>query len=173
MLSDLRLNKSKNIPDLEKSFLGASVGAYQFRYNSTKNSRGVGILIKNSLGLTVNYVFNDNTENILGLNISLGDQCVNIVSIYGPNSDDMSFFVDLHRFMTMFPDCPTIIGGDWNATFSLDNSVNNIDIFRMLSPPSITRSRAIAEICETYKLTDPFRTLCTPGHQGIHLPAQL
>jgi hypothetical protein len=71
----------------------------------------------------------------------------------------MNFFVELYRFMAMFPDCPTIIGGDWNATFSLDNTDNNIDIFRMLSPPSITRSRAIAEMCETHKLTDPFRTL--------------
>ena len=129
LLCDLRLNKSKCVPDLEKSFLGASGGAYQFRYNSSKNSRGTGILIKNSLSPTINYEFKDSTENILGLNISLGEEKVNIVSIYGPNSDDMNFFVELYRFMALFPDCPTIIGGDWNATFSLDNSENNIDIF--------------------------------------------
>ena len=71
----------------------------------------------------------------------------------------MSFYVDLHRFLTLFPDCPSIIGGDWNATFSTDNSPDNIDIFRMAAPPSIIRSRAVAGLCETFNLTDPYRAL--------------
>ena len=104
-------------------------------YNSSKNSRGICILYKSSLDLVINYTHKDDNENILGLNVTLCGQALNIVGIYGPNNDNMSFYVDLHRFLTLFPDCPSIIGGDWNATFSTDNSPDNIDIFRMAAPP--------------------------------------
>ena len=85
--------------------------------------------------MVINHTHKDVNENILGLNVTICGQVLNIVGIYGPNNDNMSFYVDLHRFLTLFPDCPSIIGGDWNATFSTDNSPDNIDIFRMAAPP--------------------------------------
>ena len=67
--------------------------------------------------MVINHTHKDVNENILGLNVTICGQVLNIVGIYGPNNDNMSFYVDLHRFLTLFPDCPSIIGGDWNATF--------------------------------------------------------
>ena len=130
-LSDIRLNNNENIADLESAFLNATSNKYVFLHNSTKNKRGTGILLKNSLNTTNMHVFKDDSENILGLNLTVNENQINLVSIYGPNNDDPIFFRDLSRFLQLYPDCPSIVGGDWNATFSTDNSPDNIDTFRM------------------------------------------
>jgi hypothetical protein len=54
---------------------------------------------------------------------------------------------------------PTIIAGDWNLTYSTDDNDSNIDVINMLSPPSIPRSKSLADICESHLLTDPYRAL--------------
>ena len=159
ILCDTRISNSTGAADLQRAFLSSSNNAYVMTYNSSKNSRGICILYKSSLDMVINHTHKDVNENILGLNVTICGQVLNIVGIYGPNNDNMSFYVDLHRFLTLFPDCPSIIGGDWNATFSTDNSPDNIDIFRMAAPPSIIRSRAVAGLCETFNLTDPYRAL--------------
>ena len=41
----------------------------------------------------------------------------------------------------------------------MPNPAENIDIFRMNSPPSLIRSRALADVCDLYQLSDPFRAL--------------
>jgi len=158
-LSDLRLNKNPGVTDIEKSFLAGSSKKHKFYFNSTMNSRGTGILISSNIDYNVNYVFNDELENILAMNISMSGQSVNLISVYGPNLDNPIFFRDLNRFFNLYPDCPTIIGGDWNATYSTDPTPQNIDIFRMQGPPSIFRSEGIADLCTTYSLSDPFRIL--------------
>ena len=59
----------------------------------------------------------------------------------------------------MNPGASIICGGDWNLTFSTADTDLNMDIFRMASPPSLIRSRALADVCEMYNLSDPFRAL--------------
>jgi exonuclease III len=82
-----------------------------------------------------------------------------IVSIYGPNNNDDNFFVDLRNVLHDNINFPVIIGGDWNLTPCTDPNDRNIDIINMRSPPSIHRSRLLAEFCEQFKLSDPFRAL--------------
>jgi exonuclease III len=158
-LSDLRLSNKHDPRDLERSFLSSGNKSYTFTHHSTKNSRGVGILINSKLDISINHTYKDNEENVLGLNLSIYGCTINIVSIYGPNRDGGHFFRDITRFLQLYPDCPTVIGGDWNATFSTSNTENNIDIFRMANPPSALRSAGISELCESFNLTDPFRVL--------------
>jgi len=139
-LSDIRLNNNENLGDIENAFLNATVNKYKFIYNSTRNKRGTGILLKNDLNPTNINTYRDAAENILGLNLTIRECTVNLVSVYGPNNDDPVFFRELSRFLQLYPDCPSILGGDWNATVSTDNSADNIDTFRMANPPSIYRS---------------------------------
>ena len=160
-LSDIRLSSVENAREVETAFRNANHSMYSLYHNSTKSRRGTGILVKKTLQCVINHTYKDIEENILGLNITLNSVTMNIVSIYGPNTDNTcnDFFDNLNRFLQLYPDCINIVGGDWNATFSTDNSVNNLDIFRMGGPPSNYRSMRIAEICETHSLTDPFRAL--------------
>ena len=69
------------------------------------------------------------------------------------------FFQELSRCISLFPDLPVIIGGDWNLTYSIADTLDNIDIHNMISPPSLGRSRLLADICDRHNLSDPYRAL--------------
>ncbi len=87
-LSDLRLNNNvNNIRDLENSFLSCNKKQYVLFQNSTKNSRGTGILIAQNSGITVIDEFRDANENILGLHVKLREGELLLVSVYGPNNN--------------------------------------------------------------------------------------
>jgi exonuclease III len=62
------------------------------------------------------------------------------------------------------------MGGDWNMTVCTDNNNQNIDILNMLSPPSIVRYRQLANYCEDYKLTDPYRALQPDRRDYTYIP---
>jgi len=107
----------------------------------------------------INYTFKDQSENILAINVSMGSQKINLISIYGTNRNDPVFFTDLCNFLLMYPDSPTILGGDWNATFCNTPGPDNIDIYRMANMPSLYRSEQIELLCNNFNLSDPFRIL--------------
>jgi exonuclease III len=104
-------------------------------HNSPHNKRGTCILIKSDLNHDVINEYRDSVGNILGLKININDVNFLIVSVYGPNHNDKSFFDRLGDILRINRDIPTIIGGDWNLTLSTDNKDSNIDIINMLSPP--------------------------------------
>jgi exonuclease III len=82
-----------------------------------------------------------------------------IISVYGPNNNDRSFFNNLDYILGVDPGIPTVVGGDWNLTVSTIEDENNIDIINMPNPPSVLRSRWLNEICINHNFSDPFRTL--------------
>jgi hypothetical protein len=71
LLSDLRLCSKKNADDISKTFSCNKINAYNFFHNSTKNKRGVGILISSKLDYTCLEEYRDIDENILALKISM------------------------------------------------------------------------------------------------------
>jgi exonuclease III len=159
-LSDLRLNSdAEHIEKIEKLFLYNKNKSYIFLRNSPKNSRGVGVLLSANLDLIITDKKTDIYENILKLTVSVRDHLFNIISIYGPNKDDKTFFTDLSNILSDEKHIPVIVGGDWNATMCTDNSKDNIDILKMSAPPSVIRSNWINAICEELHLCDPFRSL--------------
>ena len=158
-LSDLCLNDSETVNDLKNIFLGCTSFQYDFIFNSSKNKRGTGILISRKLDFQILNKFSDAAENILGVHLTIHDHPFIFISIYGPNTVDLTFFADIRRCLQLNPDANIICGGDWNLTFSTADTENNIDIFRMASPPSLIRSRALADISNLYNLSDPFRAL--------------
>ena len=104
--------------DVEKIFLTSSNKKYKFMHNSSKNSRGVGILISDELDYEICDVFRDAAENILGLRLKISSHFLVIISIYGPNTVDNVFFQDLSRFISLFPDTPIIVGGGTGTSLS-------------------------------------------------------
>jgi len=156
-LSDICLNNSPNIPDIERCLLTASHNPYKFFFNSTGSRRGVGILISDTLDYSINSISRDNNENIICVNISLGGHQLNLISVYGPNRNCPEFIPFIEQLIRNSPTSLNIIGGDWNCTYSTDDTVHNLDIINMVAPPNIPRSRAIAGLCDTFQLMDPYR----------------
>ncbi len=101
----------------------------------------------------------DVEQNLLAATYYSGDGKIRLVSIYGPNSNDFTFYENLNRYLLKCPTLPVIIAGDWNCTYSCDRTELNIDIFRMANPPSLTRSGWLNDICTRHHLSDPFRAL--------------
>jgi exonuclease III len=152
-LSDIRLNSSNH--KVENIF----APTYNLHHNSPHSKRGVGILIKTNLNCTVTREHCDNKGNILGLKVIVDNNSLLLLGIYGPNTNDPEFFNKLQCILNDNRGTPTIIAGDWNLTYSTDDNDSNIDVINMLSPPSIPRSKSLADICESHVLTDPYRAL--------------
>ena len=56
-LSDLRLNNSESVNDVEKIFLSSGTNQYKFFHNSSQNKRGVGTLISTNLDYEILDMF--------------------------------------------------------------------------------------------------------------------
>ena len=81
----------------------------------SSNSRGVAILIRNSISVKVISVFYDPNGRFLILNCKLNDVPVTLVNIYAPNNDDPDFLLEVFAEMDKFDNSSLIIGGDFNA----------------------------------------------------------
>jgi exonuclease III len=170
LLSDIRLSNKGNIKDICDTLKCNSIKSYDFVYNSSKNKRGVGILLAKSLAYSIIEQYRDDSENILGLKLSIENFSIWIVSIYGPNTDNYDFYRDLNNLLGSNRDTPFIIGGDWNATLSTQNPPGNIDIINMPAAPSIVRSNWIAGLLNNHGLSDPFRALCPDKRDFTYVP---
>jgi exonuclease III len=141
--SDIRLNKgTAQTEKITKSFACNSNKNFKFFFNSSMNKRGVGILISDSLIVSVNHEYVDSDENILSLSITVNGTTLKLCSIYGPNHNDKKFYDNLHNFLSSDPQCPIIIGGDWNTTYSTADIPLNPDIMNMSSPPPVLSGQA-------------------------------
>jgi exonuclease III len=77
--------------------------SYDAFFNSSRNRRGVGILVSKKLSYTVEKIYRDTDENILGLVLKIDDTVLRIFSIYGPNHDDLNFYNKLDEFLKEDP----------------------------------------------------------------------
>jgi exonuclease III len=156
-LCDVRLNSDIQIAgvnDIEKKcrFLG-----YTLYHNSHLNSRGTAILISNKVKYTIVDSFNDDNCNMLLLKVKISNVTITIGSIYGPNIDDETFYLQLKEQINNFNSDYVVVGGDWNATLDSSNSRINIDTFNTAGIPSVRRSIWLNKLCDENNLLDPYR----------------
>ena len=153
-LSDIRLGKRANDA---VNFFSPS---YKGLFHSSLTKRGVGILYKKQLDLTIVSVYRDPEENIILIKCLISEVEIILGSIYGPNVDDNRVFLEnIEIFLRSHPGVPVIIGGDWNMTVSCLPADINPDTFRMNSIPSAVRSTWLSETMQNFSLIDPFRLL--------------
>jgi hypothetical protein len=112
---------------------------------------------KSNISYTVVQEYRDVICNLTGLKITINDNPILLVCVYGPNKTDSDFCRSLHTVLNDNIDVPCVIGGDWNMTYSTGDIDNNIDVLNMLSHPSILRSKELADMCERYQLSDPLQ----------------
>jgi exonuclease III len=139
-------------------------------YNSTKNKRGVAILIKNSIQYEILEQKNSDCENILLLKVKIKNSEIILICIYGPNGSDMEFFNTINEYLLGCNNVPVLMGGDWNCTGSCDIGAENIDCLNMARPPNITNSRRLSVIREDFDLSDPYRYLYPDAAEFTYIP---
>jgi exonuclease III len=172
-VSDIRVSNKNLVSsgnDLIHQFLNNPYEKYDFFYNSTKNRRGTGILFKKNCNYDILEQRASEDENILLLRVNLKNTEVVLVSIYGPNSNDVNFFNVLSEWLHDFQNLPIIVGGDWNATYCNNTIENNIDCINMTRPPNLLHSNKIQEMCENFNLMDPYRTLYPDTKDFTYVP---
>jgi hypothetical protein len=138
-MSDIRLCNARGISNstkIENSFLTNPYCSYRFLSQSHSNKRGVGILIKQKLNLSILQEERDPEDNYLALRVSTGGKEIIIGSIYGPNTHNPGFFDRLSGSLTRLGDVPIVIGGDWNCTYSALPIPDNPDVLNMRSLPT-------------------------------------
>ena len=164
-LSDIRLSgKHRQMEDAFRL-------NYKLIHNSTQSRRGVAILLRNDLAVEVLEEVRDNQENILLLKVRIDNADLLIGAIYGPNTNDFTFFNFLYAALERFRDLPLLLGGDWNATFSDLPVERNPDIFSMRAVPSTRRTARILQMCEDRQLSDPFRSLNPEERDFTYIPS--
>jgi exonuclease III len=172
-LSDIRLS-NKNLvsaaEDVKKIFLTNVNGSYDFFYNSTKNKRGVGILIKSTIGFSVADRWDDPDENFLVLKGSLAGETYILGSCYGPNELYPDFFERLTDVLRPNVVDNIILGGDWNCLFSNDTVQFNIDCINQANCPNAGNTASLLHLCDELSLTDPYRYLFPDRKDYSYVP---
>ena len=97
----------------------AEWGGDIFFCHGTRESRGVCILIKNSITKIIHNVIKDNEGRYIILDIEVDDIRFTLATVYGPNNDDPNFFTDFIEKIENLENDNRIIGGDWNFVMSL------------------------------------------------------
>jgi exonuclease III len=173
ILCDIRLNsafKQHGAHNIEKIFFNRG---YKIIYNSKKNSRGVGILISRKVNLVINQTLSDNDDNYLLLDITCGSNNLIVGTIYGQNTNEPAFFDNLERDLDIISNhgqTPSILGGDWNATWDMRDSRHNIDVINMAAIPSKFRTGKIKHMAEVMNLTEPYRYFKPTSREYKYIP---
>ena len=82
------------------------------------DARGVCILFKNNFDYEIHNTISDNSGRYLILDVSIYQQRVTLVNIYGHNEDKPAFYEEVIEQIENLPNDHRIIGGDFN--FVLD-----------------------------------------------------
>lgn len=79
------------------------------------NSRGVAILIRNSVSFTFKSLYNDPNGRYLLLSASINDVPLILMNLYGPNNDDPDFFLEVFSKLDNFEYSSILCAGDFNV----------------------------------------------------------
>ena len=116
--SDIILLQETHCDKNDEKFWKPQWGEQGWFASFSSNSRGVAILIRNSVSVKVNSYFCDPNGIFLFLNATLNDIPVTLVNIYAPNNDDPHFLLEVFAEIDKFDNSSLIIRGDLNAAIS-------------------------------------------------------
>jgi exonuclease III len=145
--------------DLVRIFQNNVYGSFTVILNSTKNKRGVAILINNNLPFSEEETVRDVDENIVLSRLRINGKSFIIGSVYGPNKHDQNFFNTLGNLITGLGNHPVIVGGDWNLTPSNLPVDLNPDCCDMGSLPNHRHTEYFNTLCTNLNLVEIYRFL--------------
>lgn len=131
-------------------------GGTAYFSNCTSKSAGVCILFRNTLDFKVNNIAIDCNGRYIVVDLSLQEQRLTLVCLYGYNTDEPQFFHEIMQKITVFKNNSVILCGDWN--FVQDKSLDTYNI--VLDRHSKSHDK-VQELIENFDLVDPWR-ICYP-----------
>ena len=99
-------------------------GGKAFFTNGTSEARGVAILFKKGLDVTINKMTKDENGRYLIMDVQIEQQDFILTNVYSPNDDDPNFFVTIFEEMSKYNSVDRIIAGDMNLV--LDKKLDSI-----------------------------------------------
>ena len=162
MLQDLRL--ADGIDDFKNQLILTAFGSYTAYLNSSQASRGVGVLIKNSLRHKVYKIHNSVCQNCQIIEMSVGDRFFNLINIYGPKvTQNNNFYNELRNYLESINCINYVMAGDMNIVTNVippnEFENNNIELYNMINIPNEMLSKQMVDWLSTGEINDRFRTL--------------
>uniref|UniRef100_A0A669E357 Reverse transcriptase domain-containing protein n=1 Tax=Oreochromis niloticus TaxID=8128 RepID=A0A669E357_ORENI len=119
------------------------------------HSRGVMVLIHNSVPFQVNNTIYDKAGRFLVVQGTLLKETLNLVNVYGPNDDNPSFFENLFLLIATLPG-KIILAGDLNCTLDpkLDRS-SRIDTSHSQTRKKIQQYLKDLNLCDPWRIQNP------------------
>ena len=106
---------------------------YQAVYNSfNSQSRGVAIFLTNKFEFKIHNTHRDTNGNVLLLDIEIEKHRITLAAIYGPNTDEPTFYEHLQENIIKMGNIHTIITGDFNLL--LNPSIDGINYKNVNNP---------------------------------------
>ena len=138
-------------------------GQYDLFLNSSRESRGVAILVKSACHKIIHNIVRSNCENYIILDISINDCRMSLASAYGPRqADDSSFIYNLYNDVKLVNNETFAIFGDLNTITSLTpprfRENRNIDLHNTLNIPNPKHMLALIDLQAQGLLVDAFRS---------------
>ncbi len=127
----------------------------------TLGKGGVAILIHKNVNFTVLNTVIDPEGRFLIIKLSIFDKKLCIVSIYGPNVDDPSFFHGFFTALSEHLDCALVIGGDLN--FGLNKEMDRLSTAG--TQRNWESTNIVKQYMSDYGLCDAWRSLHTNSRE--------
>ena len=86
----------------------------------SSNSRGVAVLFNNNFEFKINNVYKDINGNWMIIKIFMYETNFLIINVYGPNTDNPAFYLDLENRIKELEYDHVIFSGDWNLVLDYD-----------------------------------------------------
>ena len=114
------------------------------------------IMFRPGYDLKVHDSVCDENGRFIILDISLYDQRLTFVSLYGFNTDNPDFFQEIYKKISCFSNSSILSCGDRNVT--LDHSIDTYNITHNRNPNA---RKKVELMIESFQLMDPWR-ICFP-----------
>ena len=156
-ISELKMSNYLRSQAIETYLKTSKYGNFNFFYNSTSNSRGVGILYSNLLDINIHKITKDPTENFILLDVSINSFRLTLGSVYLPSGKDDTHVLNLTKEIDALDNYYKIVGGDFNFTPCHLPANLNIDLHNHKGCNPIA-SRRLQEWMKQSNLVEPFRS---------------
>ena len=148
-------------PEIEIEIRREWGGSCFFSYH-TSSSRGVAIFFKDTLAVKVNNCKTDNGGNFVVLDLTLYDYDITLASLYGPNTDNPTFFADLQRIIMELENPHVIICGDWNLV--QDQTLDTHNYLHVNNPRArqqVNNMKNELNLCDPWRMKYPMKKYYT------------
>jgi exonuclease III len=131
-------------------------GSTFFFSHGDSKSAGVSVMFRNGFDFKVNDSILDQNGRYIILDLTVYEQRLTLVCLYGYNTDKPELFTEILQKSAGFANTSFLFCGDWNVVQNKSD-----DTYNVIHDRNQNARKKIEELKETFELLDPWRT-CYP-----------